>query len=273
MGHDHEDASTGLALLRKPSPTGREGTDDTRCTVWVDHPVMVHRWRQLTFLHWPYEPETIQRHLPPGLKVDTFDGRAWIGLIPFHLQVFTGRGRLGTTFPEANVRTYVVGPDGTPGIWFLSLDASRFDAVLAARATHSVPYHWARMNATADEAEALYTSARIRRRGHDATLHARIGIGRPIPSEQATDLDKFTTARFCFYALRGGRLMRAWVEHDPWRLRQASVIELSETLIAALGLPAPDRAPLARYAEGVDARVGRLHVAHTAGGATLQWTG
>lgn len=262
MELDQQDASAGVALLPKPLSTGRKATDDTRCPVWVDHPAMVHRWGQLTFLHWPYDPETIQRLLPPGLQVDTFCGRAWIGLIPFQLQVFTGGGRLGTAFPEANVRTYVVGPDGTPGIWFLSLDASRFDAVIAAHATHSLPYHWARMHATADETEALYTSARIRRRGHDVTLHARIGIGRPIPPEQLTDLDRFTTARFCFYTRRGGRLMRAWAEHDPWRLRQASVVELSETLVAALGLPPPDRAPLARYAEGVDVRIGRLHAAH-----------
>ena len=267
MGHDNEAASTGVALLGRPPSTGLDHTDDTRCPVWVDHPVMVHRWRQLTFLHWPYEPAAIQRLLPPGLAVDTFDGRAWIGLLPFHLQIFTGHGRLGTAFPEVNVRTYVVGPDGTPGIWFLSLDASRLDAVTIARATHSLPYHWARMHATVDETEARYSSARVRRHGHDATLHARIGIGRPIAAEQITDLDRFTTARFCFYTLRGGRLMRGWAEHEPWRLRQASVIELSETLVAALGLPPPDRAPLARFAEGCDVRFGRLHVAPTRSGA------
>src|SRR5687767_14783758 len=111
---------TAVALFPLPQAPTHEGIADTRCPVWVDHPAMVHRWRQLTFLHWPYDPETIQRLLPPGLNVDTFADRAWIGLIPFHLHVFSGRGRVGTGFPEANVRTYVVGPDGTPGIWFLS---------------------------------------------------------------------------------------------------------------------------------------------------------
>src|SRR5688500_2805257 len=108
MGHAQIDTSAGVVL---PWPsTMEEVAEDTRCPVWVDHPVMVQRWRQLTFLDWPFDPDTIQRHLPTGLSVDTFAGQALIGLIPFHLQVFSGRARVGTAFPGVNVRTYVIGP-------------------------------------------------------------------------------------------------------------------------------------------------------------------
>ena len=38
--------------------------------------VMFQRWEQLAFLHWRYDRETIQRSLPAGLSVDTFQGKA-----------------------------------------------------------------------------------------------------------------------------------------------------------------------------------------------------
>ena len=92
---------------------------------------MYQTWTWLTFLHWSYDPETVQRLLPEGLTVHAFDGRAWVGLTPFLME------DLGTavapappwfsSFPETNVRTYVRGPDGRYHpvcLTVLSLDAS-----------------------------------------------------------------------------------------------------------------------------------------------------
>jgi uncharacterized protein YqjF (DUF2071 family) len=80
---------------------------------------MYQSWSWLTFLHWSYPPEVLQRLLPSSLRVHDFDGRAWVGVTPFVL------GDLRTPvapappwfsrFPETNVRTYVVGPDGRTG--------------------------------------------------------------------------------------------------------------------------------------------------------------
>ena len=56
----------------------------------VLHPVMVQRWECVSFVHWPCRPHDVQRHLPPGIEVDTFDGAAWVGLVPFHLTVRPG---------------------------------------------------------------------------------------------------------------------------------------------------------------------------------------
>ncbi|MDX6227501.1 MAG: uncharacterized protein QOI76_891, partial [Frankiales bacterium] len=47
--------------------------------------VMRQEWRRLTFLHWPYEPAVVQRLLPPGLTVETYDGTAWVALVPFEM--------------------------------------------------------------------------------------------------------------------------------------------------------------------------------------------
>jgi uncharacterized protein YqjF (DUF2071 family) len=140
------------------------------CPFRIDRPVMRQRWARLTFLHWSFEPEAVQRLLPDGLVADLFDGVAWVGLVPFYMNVSTaGRqvfptvataGRhvsptVGTgggfqvpwvsRFCETNVRTYVRDEQGRAGIWFFSLDAARLGAVVVARTTYRLPYFWSAM--------------------------------------------------------------------------------------------------------------------------------
>jgi uncharacterized protein len=136
-----------------------------------------HRWTSLSFLHWPYPPEVVQAMLPAGLRVDRFDGQAWVGLIPFRLDLrvpgvpylpWAGR------FVETNVRTYVRAADGTPGIWFLSLDAQRLGAVVSARTAWSLPYMWSDMRLTHEREHITYEC----RRRWPGTRHptSRIGL-------------------------------------------------------------------------------------------------
>src|SRR5262245_34843152 len=115
----------------------------------VRYPVMMQHWRRLAFLHWRYPPDVVQALLPEGLRVETFDGDAWVGLIPF-LMAGVRLPRVPalpwlSRFAETNVRTYVTGPDGRSGIWFFSLDAARAPAVLAGRVGYGLPYEWSAM--------------------------------------------------------------------------------------------------------------------------------
>ena len=54
---------------------------------------MRQRWERLTFLHWSFDPADVQRLLPTSLRVDTFGGAAWVGLVPFYMHVSTAGGR------------------------------------------------------------------------------------------------------------------------------------------------------------------------------------
>src|ERR1700735_2512836 len=125
------------------------------CPFTVDKPVMRQRWQRLTFLHWAYDPDAVQRLLPAGLTVDTFGGVAWVGLVPFFMQVHTPGDRgvpWVSNFCETNVRTYARDRDGRAGIWFLSLDAARLGAVAVARASYQLPYFWSSMRLTGPHA-------------------------------------------------------------------------------------------------------------------------
>ena len=128
--------------------TGGHAGYSGACPFTVDRPVMRQRWERLTFLHWSYDPDAVQRLLPGGLTVDTFGGAAWVGLVPFFMRVHTP-GDHGapwvSNFCETNVRTYALDREGRPGIWFLSLDAARLGAVAVARASYQLPYFWSSM--------------------------------------------------------------------------------------------------------------------------------
>ena len=86
--------------------------------------VMAMRWHDLLFLHWPVVPDLIRPLIPQGLELDTFDGSAWIGVVPFRMSGVRPHGFprfAGLAFQELNVRTYVWSP-GRSGAWFFSLD-------------------------------------------------------------------------------------------------------------------------------------------------------
>ena len=129
-------------------------------------PVMYQRWDDLLFLHWSYNPLAIQRTLPRGLTVDTFEGKAYIGIVPFFMRgvrpSFCPRLPGLSDFLELNVRTYVFDEDGIPGVWFYSLDANQWLAVRAARRFFFLPYFDCKMKAerTATTAEIRYLSHR-----------------------------------------------------------------------------------------------------------------
>ena len=83
------------------------------CPLEVPRAQMIHRWDLLTFLHWSYEPAEVAALLPDGLEVETFGGRAWVGLVPFAMLVRPPRIPAVpwmSRFCETNVRTYVRGP-------------------------------------------------------------------------------------------------------------------------------------------------------------------
>lgn len=226
----------------------------------VPNPVMIHRWRRLSFLHWAYDPEDVARLLPAGLQVDTFDGAAWIGLIPFHLTV--RRPAWMPSLPwvastlEANVRTYVRGPDGRRGIWFFSLDASRLVAVLEARRSYRIPYMWARMRFRVTEQEARYRSRRRWPGPRGVGMDVRLRIRAPAGLEELDERERFLICRWRLYSPSPNGLAVTIVEHDPWPIRLAAPMEVEQTLLAAIGLATPTELPIAHYSPGVQTRFG-----------------
>jgi uncharacterized protein len=229
------------------------------CPFTVDQPAMRQRWERLTFLHWPYEPAVVQRLLPAGLRVDEFDGAAWVGLVPFFMRVATAGGTevpWASDFCETNVRTYAVDRDGRPGIWFLSLDAARLGAVAVARATYRLPYFWSSMRLQTRGGQAGYLCRRRWPGPHGAASRVRVEVGEPYAEAELTERDHFLTARWILFSVQGSRQRFAHAQHQPWPLRRARAQLVDDQLVVAGGLPRPRGEPLVHYSPGVDVRIG-----------------
>jgi len=226
--------------------------------------VMRHRWARLLFLHWEVEAGPLARLLPPGLELDTFRGRAFVGLVPFTMTgirpVLLPPVRGLSSFHEVNVRTYVHRGGRDPGVWFFSLDAANAAAVKLARWTYKLPYHFARMrmdppDGAADPGVITYESERL----WPGPLPARCRIryeptGTPAPAEPGT-IEHFLAERYILYASARGLLYTGQVHHTPYPLQAARLLDLDETLIAASGIMRPSTPPLAHYAREVRVRV------------------
>jgi len=218
---------------------------------------MLQRWRSLTFLHWRYEAAAIRKLLPQHLTLDTWDGAAWIGLTPFFLSDLRPPPQPPlpwlSHFPETNVRTYVRGPDGERGVWFFTLEAGRLAAVLGARTAYRLPYRWARMRVRHTGSHVEYRSARKWPFGNAQT---RI-VCQPGEPMSLGDFDNFLTARFRLYTLFGKRLAFAQIEHEPWPLHTARILELEQNLIERSGVPPASGEPIVHHSPDLRVRIGR----------------
>ena len=227
-------------------------------------------WLDLTFIHTPVDPAAVQALLPDDLRVDTWpdaDGveQAWIGLVPFVMKVGLPGGRVIPwvgTFPETNVRTYVVGPDGTPGVWFCSLEAGGLAATSTARLTYGLPYFWADM--TVDHDDGVWTYDSTRRWPRSAgrpSHHSKVRVGERIADQDVSDFEHYLSARWGLYSRwptpTRGRTVYAPVDHPRWELHRAGLLDLDDSLIVAAGLPAPVGDPVVHWTPGVEVRIGR----------------
>ncbi len=225
---------------------------------------MLQGWYNLTSLHWAYPVDEVQRILPDGYTVDTFDDQAWVGLIPFHMRRIRlpGLPAFGplSTFPETNIRTYIIAPDGRRAVWFCSLDITRMIPTIVARVAYQLPYCWARMSIDDDGSIVTYRSERRWPRSTaGASSEVSIRRGEPIAPEDVSDLEHFLSARWALGTTLGKRLMWADVDHPRWPLQRAEVLAWDESLMAAAGLSAPEGQPIALHSPGVEVRIALPH--------------
>ncbi len=220
--------------------------------------VLRMRWRDLLFMHWPVVESTLRPLVPPVLKLDTFDGSAWLGVTPFGMEHARPRFLPAvpwlSNFPELNLRTYVT-HRGKPGIWFFSLDAHNPVAVRLARATFGLPYFDAEISCGVRGDVVHYRSVRT----HKGAPPARfVASYRPVGEQfgsRAGTLEYFLTERYCLYSagVNGERhVRRGDIHHELWPLQRAEA-EIEELeMISQIGVTLPETEPLLHYARRLD---------------------
>lgn len=215
--------------------------------------VLAQSWSRLLFAHWRLDPAQIAALIPAGLELDTFDGAAWIGVVPFYMSNVHPRWTFNvpglSAFPELNVRTYVT-RDGKPGVWFFSLDAANRVAVKAARYFARLPYYHADMELHTQTDWIVYRSQRFHA---SAAFEACYRPTSPIFYAQPGTLDHWLTERYCLYTADArGRLYRCEVHHPQWSLQRAEAKISTNTIAQASGITLPDDPPLLHYSQRLD---------------------
>ncbi len=217
---------------------------------------MYQSWDELLFLHWEMSPGLLATTLPRGLHLDLFEGKAYLGIVPFFMNRV--RPRFCPCVPgisdflEMNLRTYVHDDQGRPGVWFYSLDANQALAVGIARRLFHLPYQHAEMAASVGD----WVDYRSRRAWTRVVSHFRYrGLGQPTASAPGT-LEFFLAERYLLFSLTGGRLRRGQVYHTPYPLEVAEVALYDDNLLLLNGFHPTGRRPdTAHYARGVEVEI------------------
>lgn len=202
--------------------------------------IMRQSWHDLLFAHARVPIDLVRATLPRELELDTFDGEAWLGTVPFRMSGIRPRCLPPIpgvrAFPELNLRTYVR-HRGVPGVWFFTLEATSALAVRGARIAFHLPYHLARMRCEAHGEGIRYASERIHRGVPNARLAAEYGPTGNVFRSRAGSLEHWLSERYCLFAARrGGGIVRADIHHEPWPLQPASARFELNTLPPAHGL-------------------------------------
>lgn len=214
----------------------------------VGAPVMHQSWAELLFLHWSWDPAAVQRTLPRGLTVDTFEGQAWIGLVPFYMQRV--RPRLCPTvtglsdFLEVNVRTYVHDELGRPGVWFYSLDCNQWLAVKLARRFFHLPYeHATQRSAKTVDGWVDYTTQRA---GQSHASRYRYRAATEAQLAESGTKEFFLLERYRLYAHQNSadQLWSGQVAHAPYQFSKVEVAAYDAHLLKLAGFDVGARAPV-----------------------------
>jgi uncharacterized protein YqjF (DUF2071 family) len=225
-----------------------------RDTLSLDLPVSMG-WRHVLFANWPVDPDLLEAHLPNALSVDTYDGDAWLSVVPFTNVAVRPKGlpaSVGFALPELNLRTYVTHGDDA-GVYFFSLDADGILGVTMARLFHHLPYFYADIDMETVDGCVRFRSNRRHPGARPADFDATYGPDGDRYLAESGSLAQFLTARFRYYTeTPGGDLRYAQIDHEPWPLYEP-VVEIRENeVFETNGFAHPDTDPVHLYSPGVD---------------------
>ena len=167
------------------------------------------KWGKLLFMHWRIDPHLLRPLIPGELEIDTFDGSAWIAIVPFTMwdirafPPYVPAVRGLNAMHELNVRTYVH-YNGTPGVWFFSLDCNNSTAVFGARTFYYLPYYNAELDLEQIDSTINYSNKRTEE--PFAKFQATWNFGELLPTANLTD--RILLTERCLFSEHKGQIYR-----------------------------------------------------------------
>jgi uncharacterized protein YqjF (DUF2071 family) len=216
--------------------------------------------RNLLFANWPADPAVVADHLPESLSVDTYDGSAWFTAIALRNVDARPRGlprALGFDLPEVNLHAAVT-CEGTPGIYYFSVDVAGLLGTIGPRILHHAPYHYANVRMRTEGDRVRFSCRRRHPGSRPLRFDARYGPSGPELDAPDGSLTRFLAERHRFFSeAPDGSVRSAAIHHEPWPLYPAAATVERNTLFRANGFDDPPADPLCYYSPGVDAVMSR----------------
>jgi uncharacterized protein YqjF (DUF2071 family) len=222
--------------------------------------IMKQTWNDLLFAHWPVPVEKLREHVPSSIEIDTFDGYAWIGVVPFWMSnvrpAYLPAVPYLSTFPELNVRTYIYHHE-KPGVYFFSLDATQWLAVELARKLYHLNYLHANITYGLQNKNTVmnYHSIRKDRRAAPAQLDISYQPTSAPFVSHADSIEHWLTERYCLYVMRNHKVSRVDIGHSPWLLQQAEADIRINSMNDKFQIHLPDRPQLLHYSKKLDVTI------------------
>ena len=224
-------------------------------------------WRNLTFMHWEVDLEKLRPHVPEELEIDTFEGRAYIGVVPFMMKHVRPTWFVSTpfisTFPEFNIRTYVK-KDGIAGVFFLTLEAKSIITCNFAPNAYGLPYRYAKGLVRKHDNIMTWKSSR---QNGKYNLKGLTTINGVIQQAKKDSLEEFLFERYSLYTELDGKVMRGYTHHKKWDFQTAEV-ELDDNSLTEsfeLGIKDCLTPELIHYSDGVRVRTYSIEIAERIG--------
>lgn len=197
---------------------------------------LIQEWRNLTFMHWEVDKKLLQKHIPSDVEIDLFEGKAYVGTIPFVMRnvrpKFLPPVPGISTFPEFNVRTYVK-KNGIPGVLFLTLDAQSRITCWHAPNAYGLPYQYAKCKLKSNPDGYDWMSVRKK---DGASLIGNCKFLGDSRKAKIGTLEYFLFERYSLYTMHKGKLHMAYTLHEPWTFEDAEVEIDSNTLTGQYNL-------------------------------------
>lgn len=210
--------------------------------------VMTQEWHDVYFLHWPIAPEYIRQYIPPELEIDTFEDRAWLGIVFFEMKKL--RTRFMPTIPgintflELNVRTYVK-YKGKSGVYFFSLDVNNRIVSQFAKVGDILPFRYANMTSKIDRSIVTFQNRSEHTGQAPEILIASVEA--KLESTLRTPLEYWLTERHYLWTKVMGRLIRQYNGHSPWILKRVNCTVHENSMAPFLMCNVQETHPIAHF--------------------------
>ncbi|MBS4176485.1 YqjF family protein [Lederbergia citrea] len=204
-------------------------------------------WDKLLFCHWSLPAELLRAHVPNDVDLDLFNGEAWIAIIPFKVNHMRVHGipeiPYLNSYLELNLRTYVK-YKGTPGIYFFTLDANKWSAVIGAKIGAQLPYRHSLMKMNIKENKVYFQSKRKHPGSSKESFYINYQSDSNLYLPEVESLEYWLFERYCFFTTRGKHLYRGDIHHDRWRVSKAKATIQANSLVPFLPQKYFERQPL-----------------------------